>query len=217
MNQYLFRQPINKYIYYVLVPCKEPFLHLMEPSISNVIHIFFTTLISAPSHTISIVSTRIYYYFDTTPRLMTFSKQLFPFYSLQVLKYTCTHLYQSGTPLLRQVLQKAISDYPECSELLDDYLDIERRSHVTTRVRQLFTCQLQNVTSDSRESEKHNSIKERLAVQSILFELEKLHTLDSNDGKLHCRGSVKTKPFGLRRRVFQLGGWISGLSLVSLR
>ena len=87
---------------------------------------------------------------------------------------------------------------------------------MTTRVRQLFTCQLQNVTSNSQESEKHNRIKERLAVQSILFELEKLHTLDFHEGKLHCRGSVKTKPFGLRRRVFQLGGWISGLSLVSL-
>ena len=117
--------------------------------------------------------------------------QHYPFLYLQVLKYTCTHLYQSGTSLLRQVLQKAISDYPECSELLDDYLDIERRSHVTTRVRQLFTCQLQNLTSNSRESEKHNRIKERLAVQSILFELEKLHTLDSNDSKLHCSRRIQ--------------------------
>ena len=129
----------------------------------------------------------------------------------QVLKYTCTHLYQSGTPLLRQVLQKAISDYPECSELLDDYLDIERRSHVTTRVRQLFTCQLQNLTTDSRESDKRNSIKERLAVQSILFELEKLHTLNSNDGKLCCQGSVKTKPFkNFPQGVYELGSWNFG-------
>ena len=130
---------------------------------------------------------------------MTFSIQLYPFLYLQVLKYTCTHLYQSGTPLLRQVLQKAISDYPECSELLDDYLDNEWRSHVTTRVRQLFTCQLQNLTSNSQETKKSNRVKEQLAVQSILFELEKLHTLDSNDVKLHCWGSVKTKPFGLLR------------------
>lgn len=92
------------------------------------------------------------------------------YFSLQILKYTQKHLYQSCTPLLRSFLHIALNDLPH-STLLSEYLELEKASHVVTRARQFFTSHL---TVDSSSGAK---AKELLAIHSVLFEFEQLEKL----------------------------------------
>ncbi|XP_067943035.1 nuclear exosome regulator NRDE2-like [Watersipora subatra] len=59
-----------------------------------------------------------------------------------VLKYIHRDLYKSVTPIFRSMLQTALNDLPYSSELLLEYLAMERSSHTMTRVRQFFTSHL---------------------------------------------------------------------------
>ncbi|RUS78263.1 hypothetical protein EGW08_013979 [Elysia chlorotica] len=116
---------------------------------------------------------------------------------LRQLSFTMNMLQISIIPIetVRKVINNGLTEFPECSKLLEAFIKLEERSHIAGRLRQFYYRSLRNATDLSvplfavvSEMKRHEKI---VATTSIDHDIAAASSTESNDtGIVHRLRSV---------------------------